>query len=130
MHFRTERCQNYRLHQKIVQIKIVENEISYKEVSGCAYLPTPGVQLRAFKNRHVSNILLYWNGKVNALWAEHYRNYQLYQKMVQIKIVENEISYKKVSGHAHLPPTGAQLGASKNRYVSNILLYWNGKMQW
>ncbi len=55
--------------------------------------------------------------------AERCRNYRLYQKIVQIKIDENEISYKKVSGHVHLPSTGVQLGASKDRYVSNILLY-------
>ncbi len=41
----------------------------------------------------------------------------------KIKIIENEISYKEVSRRAHPPPPGVQLGASKDRYVSNILLY-------
>ncbi len=47
--------------------------------------------------------------------------------IVQIKIVENEISYKKVNERTCLPPAGVQLGASKDGYVSNILLYWNVK---
>ncbi len=55
--------------------------------------------------------------------AEHCRNYRLYQKIVKIKIVENEILYKEVNGRPYLPPTGVQLGAPKGRYVSNILLY-------
>ncbi len=41
----------------------------------------------------------------------------------KIKIVENEISYKKVNGHTCLPPPGVELGTSKDGYVSNILLY-------
>ncbi len=48
MRFWAECCRNYRLYQKIVQIKIVKNEISYKEVSGRAYLPTTGVSVRGF----------------------------------------------------------------------------------
>ncbi len=59
MHFRAERCLNYQLYQEIVQMKVVENEISYKGVSGRAYLPPPGVQLGASEDRYVLNILLY-----------------------------------------------------------------------
>ncbi len=29
---------------------------------------------------------------------------------------------------AHLPALGIQQGASKDKYVSNILLHWNGKV--
>ncbi len=59
MHFRAELRRNFRLYQKIVQIKIAENEISYVEISGCAYLPPPAVQLGASKDKCVSNIFLY-----------------------------------------------------------------------
>ncbi len=48
-------------------IKVVENEILYKKVNGRTYLSYSGVELEAFKDWYVSNILLYWNGNVNAL---------------------------------------------------------------
>ncbi len=35
---------HYRLYQKIFQIKIIENEISYKKVSGRTCLCPPGVE--------------------------------------------------------------------------------------
>ncbi len=36
--------------------------------------------------------------------------------------------YKKVSGRTGLFPLRAELGCSKDWYVSNITLYWNGKV--
>ncbi len=34
IHLRAQHCQNYQLYQKIVQIKVIENSISYEKVSG------------------------------------------------------------------------------------------------
>ncbi len=56
VHFLTERCQNYRLYQKIVQIKVVENCILYKKVIGGASLSPPGVELVGSKDWYVSNL--------------------------------------------------------------------------
>ncbi len=50
-------------------------------------------------------------------------------KMLQIKVAKNWIPKKKVCGHTCLPPTRVELGScSKYCYVSNIILYWNGKV--
>ncbi len=50
MHCRAKRWRNYRLYQKIVQIKVVENEKLYKEVGRSTYLPSQGTQLGASKD--------------------------------------------------------------------------------
>ncbi len=51
---------------QIEKIQIVQNEISYKKVNGRICLFPPGVDLGISKDEYVE-ILLYWNGKVNAL---------------------------------------------------------------
>ncbi len=45
--------------------------------------------------------------------ARHCQNYRLYKKTLQIKVVKNEISYKKLSGCISLSPPGVELGAPK-----------------
>ncbi len=52
----------------------------------------------------------------------------LYQKIVEVKVVESWISYKKVSGRTSLSPPGVELGGSKDGYVLNMILHWNGKV--
>ncbi len=44
IHYLTKHCRNYRLYQIIVQIKVVENKILYKKVSGCTWLSSPVVE--------------------------------------------------------------------------------------
>ncbi len=66
IHFLTERCKNYQLYRKIVQIKVVENWILYKKVNGRICLSFPGVKLGASKDCHLLNIITYWNKKVNS----------------------------------------------------------------
>ncbi len=56
------------------------------------------------------------------------KNYQSYQKIVQIKVVRKWISYKKISERIYLSPPGVELGVSKNCHFWNIIMYWNGKV--
>ncbi len=67
IHFRAQCGQNYWLYQNIVQIKLVENWILYKKVSGRICLSLPGVEQAVSKDWYVSNIMLYQNGKVDSL---------------------------------------------------------------
>ncbi len=62
---------------------------------------------------------LYWTEMENRIHflADRCENYQLYQKIVQIKVVENWILYKKVNERICLPPPGVKLGGSKDWYV-------------
>ncbi len=54
--------------------------------------------------------------------AEHSQKYQLYQKTLQIKVVENKIPRRKLSGRACLSPLGVELGSLKNCCVLNIIM--------
>ncbi len=67
-------------------------------------------------------------GKWIHFTAQNCQNYQLHQTIIQIEVVENWISYKKVSGHTSSSPPGVEPGGSKDWYVSNIMLYRNGKV--
>ncbi len=64
--------------------------------------------------------------------AEHCQNYHLYKKMVQIKVVENEISHKKVNGHSCIsPPPPPQRGARELEglvcFKDYIVLKWESR---
>ncbi len=61
--------------------------------------------------------VLKWQNTFNLGLNATKNTYQIKKK------VENEISYKKVSGRTCVPPPGVELGTSKDEYVSNILLY-------
>ncbi len=47
-----------------------------------------------------------------------------------LTVVEHEISYKEVGEHVCLSPpgVGVEQGSSKDSYVWNIIMYWNGKV--
>ncbi len=60
----------------------------------------------ASQDCHVSNIIMYWKGKVD--WRS--QNYRLYRKTLQTKVVENQISYRKLSGRKCLFSAGVDLG--------------------
>ncbi len=48
--------------------------------------------------------------------------------MLQIKVVQNLIFYKKVKGRISLSPSGVELGGSKYGHFLNIMMYWNGEV--
>ncbi len=76
-HFKDRCCQNYPLYQKMLQIKVVENYISYKKLSWHTCLCSPGVELGGSKDCHVSNTSVkpaavnYQNRCEHILWLSH-----------------------------------------------------------
>ncbi len=66
-----------------------------------------------------------WESKFTLGWM--LKKHRLYGKIFQIKVVENYISYKKLTGRTCLSPPGVERGGSKYWHVWNIILYWNGK---
>ncbi len=128
IHFPAERCENYQLYQKVVQIKVIKKWISYEKVSVRMCPSPPGGELGGSKDCHLWNIIVCTEmGKWIYFRAQCYPNYRLYQKIVLIKVAENWNSYKKVTGRTSLSLPGVELRCSKDWYVSNIILYWNGK---
>ncbi len=63
IHFRAECCENYRLQQKILQIKVVQIKFPTKKLTGAYVYLLPGVKLGDLKDYHVWNITMYWNWK-------------------------------------------------------------------
>ncbi len=59
--------------------------------------------------------------------TEHCEKYALYEKTLQIKVVEHWSLYKKVSGLICLSPPKVELGNSKDYHLWNIIMYQNGK---
>ncbi len=57
------------------------------------------------------------------------QRYALHQKKVQIKVVRNWISYKKVSGHICLSPPGVELGVFSISVHYKIQMYWSSEPQ-
>ncbi len=47
-----------------------------------------------------------------------------------MKVIENSIPYKKLSGRACLSPHRVEIGVSKNYRIKNIIMYWNGIINW
>ncbi len=125
IHFRAEGCQKYWLYQKMIQIKVVENSISCKKLTGrvCLSPPPPRVELWGSKDWLVSNILMYWNGKSRfTLWLNTAKNTDYMKKMFQIKVLAHEISYKNLNGRTYLSPPRLELGAPK---IAMFEIYYN-----
>ncbi len=55
--------------------------------------------------------------------AQHRQNYVSYQKKLQLKIVRDWISHKKVTGRLCLSSTSVEPGASKDWHIRSIILY-------
>ncbi len=69
------------------------------------------------------NIIMFKNEKVDSLWAERCWKYALYPKLLQIKVVNHWILYKKVSRRICLsPPSRVDIGGSKD---CHLLKYYN-----
>ncbi len=54
----------------MLQIKVLQNSISCKNLTGRTSLSTPRVELGASKISHFLNTILYWNGEVGSLNPE------------------------------------------------------------
>ncbi len=67
---------------KIVPVKVIENLISPKKISGRTCLSPPGVKIDIFQILYCTEI-----GKLIHFWAERCQNNGLYQKVAKIKVV-------------------------------------------
>ncbi len=65
--FRVQSCQKYGLYEKMLQIKLAKNSISYKKLSGRTCLSPPRVELRDSKNCHVWNIIIFPKGEIQGV---------------------------------------------------------------
>ncbi len=63
-HIRAEQCQKYVLYRRRPQIKVLENSISYKNISMRICLSPTREELGASKEGHFRNKKMYKNGKV------------------------------------------------------------------
>ncbi len=64
--FTAQHCQKYASHKKKVQIKVVQNWISYKKVSMCICL-SPQSGARGSKDGHVWSIIMQGTGKLHLI---------------------------------------------------------------
>ncbi len=85
--FGAKRCQKYELYEKLLEIKVVEHWIPYTKVRGSTCLSRfpPRVELGGFKDCYISNIILYWNGKVDSVWGS---------PQIKIRIISENASNK------------------------------------
>ncbi len=102
--FRVELGQKYALYQTMLQIKVVEHYISYKKVSGCTCLSPQKWSYRARKFDMFQILYCSEMGKWIHLRAQRCQTYRLYQEIVQVKVIENRISYKKFAERTCLSP--------------------------
>ncbi len=65
------------------------------------------------KDCHFRNIKMYESSKENSLQGLTLPKIGKHQKFLQIKVVKDSVSYKKVSEYICLSPTGEELGAPK-----------------
>ncbi len=74
----------------MLQIRIVQNSISYKKLRECVCPSLPGMELGGFKDYHAYNNVLKWESNFT-LWPNAARStkYRLYQTVLQIKVVEH-----------------------------------------
>ncbi len=116
----TAKITNY-IKQLIVQMKIIENWISYRKVSGRTYLSPPGMELVGLKDWYVSNIILYWSGKVDSF---------LGWRLPKSKIISNncsnknrtELNFVQKSHRAHMT-ISRRSGAKRFERLSSLKYY-------
>ncbi len=102
-------------------------ELNFIQKSQRAHMSiSPRSGAKGSKDWYIWNIMFYWNRKVDSRsgWSLP----KVHKKIVQVKVVQNCISYKKVRGHTCLSHSGLELEGSKDWYILNIILYWNGKV--
>ncbi len=96
-----------------------------KSMDARTSLSPPGVELGGSKDWHVSNVILYWNGKVDSFWG---------WRLPKSPIISNNCSNKncwelnfvqKVSGRTFLSPSGMKVGDRKiDLFQIFIVLKW------
>ncbi len=70
---------------------------------------------------------MYYNGGVCSLWGSMMLKIRILWKKLQIKVVRNRISPKKVCKRICLSPPRVEIGGSKDQYVWNLIMF-NGKL--
>ncbi len=77
----TAKCfKKYWFYRKMLQIKVEQDSISYKNLNERISLSTPGVELGSSKDLHSWKIITHWHEKVH-LRAECCKKYRLYRKV-------------------------------------------------
>ncbi len=87
------------------------------------------VMSQGWWNLHILNIIMYYNGKVCSLWGSTLPKIRITSKKLQIKVVQNWISYKKVRERICLTPPWVELDGSKDQYVWNLIIYRNWSLE-
>ncbi len=105
--FKAESCQKYALFQRTSNESCSElNFVQAVREHVC--IPPPTAGLWPSKDWNSWNIILYWNWKSHSFRAERCQKYALFQRKLQMKAVQNWISYKNSEAYVSLPiPSGA-----------------------
>ncbi len=113
--------------KKNVQIK-VEDCISYKKVSRRPSLSSPGVAPRGSKDWYVSNIIMYWNGKVDSFLGWRLSKLPIISKNCSNKSCwEINFFLKSQWTHISISARGGVRGLERSMCFK-YLLYWNGEV--
>ncbi len=93
-------------------------------------LPPPPAELWLLKDWYGWNIILYWNCKLHSFRAERYQKYTLFERKLQMKVVENWICTRSLRACMFLSPRPPQveLWPSEDWCGWNIILYWKRKL--
>ncbi len=82
---------------------------------------------RGYKHLRFWNIIMHWNEEIHFV-AERCKKYRLYRNMLQTKVTQNKICYKKLNGRISLSTPGVELGGYKDLRFWNIIMHWNEKV--
>ncbi len=125
--FRVQHCQKYTSHKKKVQIKVVQNWISYKKVCKRICLSFPGVELGGSKIGMFEVLLcrkmqITFNLGLNAV-----KNTHPMKKASNKSCSELNFGQKSLWAHMSISPQSGTRGL-KRLIWWNIILCWNGKL--
>ncbi len=79
--------------------------------------PRGGEEPGDSKDFHFQNIQINKNSKIDSLYDSTAPEIRNTSKNLQIKVVQNSILYKKVTGCIRLSPTGVELEGFKDCYL-------------
>ncbi len=106
--FRAPNCRKYALHQKTLQMKIVQNWISYKKVPERIYLSPPECSWETEKIDMVKILYCTETAYYIQFRAQHRQKYALHREKLQIKVVHEFHTKKSVSAYVYIPQSGAR----------------------
>ncbi len=98
--FGAQHCQKYALHQKTLQIKVVQIWILYKKVHGRICQSASWVELGSFTDQYVWNFIMYRNGKLDSLSRHNIAKNTHYIKKVSNKSC-SELNFIQKSPRVH-----------------------------